>query len=47
MFFGAGMSDDYHKPSDVIDKLDLSLMARGGRAILATVIGLSRAPPPP
>ena len=44
VFFGAGESDDYHKPSDVIDKLDFPLMARRGRAILGTVIGLSRAP---
>jgi Zn-dependent M28 family amino/carboxypeptidase len=46
VFFGAGESDDYHKPSDVIDKLDFPLMARRGRAILDTVIGLSRATVP-
>jgi Zn-dependent M28 family amino/carboxypeptidase len=41
--FSAGESDDYHKPSDVADKLDFALMARRGRAIVETVIGLSRA----
>ena len=45
VFFGSGESDDYHKPSDVIDKLDFPLMARRGRAILGTVVGLSRSAP--
>ena len=36
-------STQYGGPTDVIDKLDFALMARRGRAIVDTVIGLSRA----
>jgi len=44
LFYGSGESDDYHKPSDTIDKLDPSLMAARARAVFATVTALARAP---
>jgi Zn-dependent M28 family amino/carboxypeptidase len=42
LFFGSGESDDYHKPTDVIDRLDFKLMARRARAIANVVAALAR-----
>jgi Zn-dependent M28 family amino/carboxypeptidase len=43
LFFGTGESDDYHKPSDRIERLSFDIMSRRAKAICETLIGLSRA----
>ena len=43
-FFGSGESDDYHKPTDTIDKLDAKLMASRARALYGTIVLLTKAP---
>ena len=42
LFFSSGESDDYHEPSDTVDKLDPELMARRARAIHRAVKALSK-----
>lgn len=44
LFFGSGESDDYHKPTDTIEKLLPEVMARRAKAIFETVVLLSKAP---
>lgn len=44
VFFSAGESEDYHRPTDVPDALDPDLMRRRALAIATTVIELSKAP---
>ncbi len=44
IFFGSGESDDYHRPTDTVLKLEPELMARRARAIYGAVLALSRAP---
>jgi Zn-dependent M28 family amino/carboxypeptidase len=43
LFFGQGESDDYHKPTDIPDKLVPVAMAARARAIRAVVVALSKA----
>jgi hypothetical protein len=45
LFFGSGESDDYHKRTDVIARLDPEIMRRRAQAILNVVLALSNAPP--
>lgn len=45
VFFGSGESDDYHKPSDTLEKLRPALMARRADAVFRTILLLSKAPP--
>jgi len=45
LFFGDGESRDYHHPTDTPDRLDAALFAHNARAITATVLALSTAPP--
>jgi hypothetical protein len=45
LFFGSGESDDYHKPTDVIARLDADILRRRAQAILGVVLALSNAPP--
>ena len=42
--FFSGLHDDYHTPRDTMDKLDLELMAKRVKLILATVYQLSHLP---
>jgi hypothetical protein len=44
LFFGSGESRDYHQPEDTIDRLNPGLLERRARALLRTVLALSRAP---
>ena len=44
LFFGSGESDDYHRPSDTVDKVRPDLMARRARVIFGAVAALSTAP---
>jgi hypothetical protein len=43
VFFGSGECDDYHQPTDTVEKLVPELMARRARAIYGTVAALSAA----
>jgi hypothetical protein len=45
LFFGSGESDDYHKPTDVIARLDPEILHRRAQALLNVVLALSNAPP--
>ena len=42
LFFSSGESDDYHRPSDTVDKLEPELMLKRANAIMETVIALTR-----
>jgi hypothetical protein len=44
LFFGSGESDDYHRPSDTLEKIRPELMARRAAMVLEVVTALSRAP---
>jgi peptidase M28-like protein len=44
LFFGSGESDDYHRPSDTVDKVRPDLMARRARVVFGVVAALSIAP---
>jgi hypothetical protein len=44
LFFSSGPSDDYHQPSDTIDKLSPTLMARRAQLVFSTVLSLATAP---
>ena len=44
-FFGSGESDDYHKPTDTLDKLRPALMARRADAVFRTILLVSMASP--
>ena len=43
LFFGSGESDDYHKPTDVIARLDADILRRRTQAVLGVVLALSNA----
>jgi hypothetical protein len=43
VFFGSGESDDYHRPTDTLDKVDVKIMERRGGAILDFVRRAARA----
>ncbi len=44
LFFGSGESNDYHQPTDTIDKLQGGLMARRAQVIFESVLTLATAP---
>lgn len=44
LFFSSGESDDYHLPSDTVDRLDAAVMELRARAIHQVVIALTHAP---
>ena len=44
LFFGSGESDDYHKPTDTVDKLQGELMARRARVVYESVLTLATVP---
>jgi len=41
LFFSSGPSDDYHQPSDTVNKLSPELMARRARLVYDTVLALA------
>jgi Zn-dependent M28 family amino/carboxypeptidase len=43
VFFGSGVSDDYHQLSDTLDKIDVDIMRRRGAAILDFLLKVARA----
>jgi hypothetical protein len=42
LFFSSGESDDYHQPSDTVDRIEPEIMAVRARAIRDTVLALSK-----
>ena len=44
LFYSSSESDDYHRPTDTMEKLDGAILAARAKAIAATVIFLSREP---
>jgi len=44
-FFGSGESDDYHQPTDTLEKLRPALMARRADAVFRTILLVSKASP--
>ncbi len=42
VFFSSGESEDYHEPSDTVEKIDGPLLERRARCVLDTVIALSK-----
>jgi len=47
IFFFSGLHDDYHEPSDTVDKIAFELLEKRARLILATLVEVANAPTRP